>query len=335
MGETIQANIQREKPKWNLVRIQDFELVQTAYKLTQSKLHLPRCKVEPLAITELKNVSERGLISLDITGPAPVDDPGKLPRGPFDLSDSIPTPTDTYPTLWNHDCEEERKLLCKPDGKLIARPRMEDKANQVWNQFAGRCHLTVDFGLASQSIAVAFTKRKCIGGSAWPNVNFTKKSWDYAFSIWGNSTLGLLLFWWHGSRQQSGRANLTVTSARTLPVLDFRALTPTQIKQAKEIFDRFKGKHFAPAYVANEDPTREDLDRAVLCDWLGFGESIYEAVRSWRQTTPQKEKTLISLIFLGDDTFSNLPPVEAGRDSSSVSVNHTVPVRRPRKIKLN
>ncbi len=280
MGETIQANIQREKPKWNLVRIQDFELVQTAYQLTHSKLHLPRCKSQPLAITELKNVSERGLISLDITGPAPLDDPGKLPRGPFDLSDSLPTPTDTYPTLWNHHCEEERKLLCKPDGKLIARPRMEDKANQVWHQFAGRCHLTVDFGLASQSIAVAFTKEQTIGGRAWPNVNFPKnKDWDYAFSIWMNSTLGLLSWWWHASRQQPGRACISVTASTTLPVLDFRALSEEQIQQARMIFNQFKGKSFRPAYRADVDETREALDRAVLCDWLGFGGSIYEAVR--------------------------------------------------------
>ena len=286
MGETITANVSKTKPKWNLVRIQDFELIQTAYKLTQSKLHLPRCKAKPLAMTELKNVGKRGLLSRDITGPPPrirTDKPHQakscLPRGPFDLSDSIPKPTDTYPALWNHNCEQERSLLCEPDRKLIARPRMEDKANQVWHQFAGRCHLTVDFGLASQSIAIAFTKEPCIGGRAWPNVNFAKKSWDYAFSIWGNSTLGLLSWWWHGSRQQPGRAIISITESETLPVLDFRALSPAQIKQAKTIFDDFKNKRFAPAYLADKDDTRALLDRAVLCEWLGFDKSTYKAVR--------------------------------------------------------
>ncbi len=65
----------------------------------------------------------------------------------------------------------------------------------------------------------------------------------------------------------------------TLPVLDFRELTPTQIQQAKAIFDDFKRKSFRPAYLADIDKTRRDLDKAVLCDWLGFGESIYAAVR--------------------------------------------------------
>ena len=165
-------------------------------------------------------------------------------------------------------------MICQPDRKLKAKKGQEERANTLWHNIAGRCHLTVDFGLASQSIAVAFTKEPSIGGRAWPNVNFTKKSWDYAFSIWMNSTLGLLSWWWHGSRQQPGRAIISITESETLPVLDFRALSDARIKQAKEIFDDFKDKHFLPAYVADKDPTREKLDWAVLYDWLGFEESI-------------------------------------------------------------
>ena len=287
MGEAITANLPRTNPKWNLVRIQDFELVQTAYQLTQCKLHLPRKrKAEPLTITQLKNVGKRGLLSRDINGPAPRIRPDKphqakyrLPRGPFDLSDSIPKPTDTYPTIWNHDCDKENKLLCKPDKKLIVRPGMEDKANEIWHQFAGRCHFNLNFTLGSQPLAVAFTKRNCIGGDAWPSINFYKKDWDYAFSIWGNSTLGLILYWWHATRQQSGRARVSITESETLPVLDFRDLSGEQIHHARMIFHRFKDKSFRPAYRADVDETRADLDKAVLCDWLGFGESIWRSVR--------------------------------------------------------
>ena len=123
------------------------------------------------------------------------------------------------------------------------------------------------------------TLQDCIGGTAWPNVNFPKKSWDYAFALWGNSTLGLLLFWWHANRQHPGRAQTTIRAAETLPVLDFRELSEEQIKQAKSIFNDFKRRSFRPAYWSDVDETRADLDRAVLCDWLGFGESIYQAVR--------------------------------------------------------
>ena len=156
---------------------------------------------------------------------------------------------------------------------------MGKKANEVWHRIAGRCHFNLNFTLGSQPLAVAFTEEPCIGGDAWPNVNFFKKDWDYAFSIWSNCALGLLCHWWHGNRQQPGRSRVSLTSSETLPVLDFRALSEDQIKQAKTIFDRFKGKSFRPAYRADVDETRAELDRAVLCDWLGFGESIYQAVR--------------------------------------------------------
>ena len=170
MGETIQANIQREKPKWNLVRIQNFELVQTAYQLTQSKLHLPKCEAKELAVTELKNVGKRGLLSRDITGLAPrirVDKPdqakSRLPRGPFDLSESLPKPTDTYPTLWNHNAKKEIHLIYQSDRKLIVRQGMEDKANEIWHRFAGRCHFTQDHTLTckrGKGASIAVEKRQ-------------------------------------------------------------------------------------------------------------------------------------------------------------------------------
>ena len=169
-------------------------------------------------------------------------------------------------------------MICEPDCQLLVKPGMETQAPTVWRS-AGHCHLTQDFGLASQPLSVAFTKRKCIGGRAWVNINFAKKSWDYAFALWGNSTLGLLLFWWHANRQQPGRAIITVTTAKTLPVLDFRALSEEQIKQAKTIFNEFKDQSFRPAYLADADETRRLLDERVLCEWLGFDKSIYEAVR--------------------------------------------------------
>ena len=286
MGETISANVPRTNPTWNPVRIHDFSLPQTAYALTQGKLHLPRRKSKPLAMTELKNVGMRGLLSRDINGPAPRIRPDKpnqaksrLPRGPFDVSESIPKPTDTYPVLWNHDAKKEIHLICQPDRKLIVRPGMEEKANEIWYRFAGRCHFSIQFRINSQPLAIAFTKEPCIGGSAWSNVNFPKKSWDYAFSIWSNCTLGLLCYWWHATRQQPGRAIISITASETLPVLDFRALSQVQLRKAKAIFDQFKNKHFLPAYLADQDKVREELDRRVICDLLGFDETIFKSVR--------------------------------------------------------
>ncbi len=221
-------------------------------------------------MVELGAISEMGYYHLQIISGPPNEAP---------FYKTAPSDTSTHPALWNHNAKQETQLICEPDCQLRVKPGMETQAARIWKS-AGHCHLTQDHTLTSQPLSVAFTKRKCVGGRAWPNVNFTKKDWDYAFALWGNSTLGLLLFWWHSNRQQPGRAIITISTSKTLPVLDFRALSQAQIAQAKEIFDQFKDRSFRPAYRADEDETRAELDRAVLFDWLDFSDDVYYAVRS-------------------------------------------------------
>ncbi len=270
MGETIQAKVSKTNPAWNPVRIRDYSLPQTAYKLTQSQLWLPgEAKPLPLQVIDLGNIAKTGYYHLQIINGPPNDAPFKR---------TAPSDTSTYPALWSHNAKQETHLICEPDCQLLVKPGMETQAARIWKS-AGHCHLTQDHTLTSQPLSVTFTKRKCIGGRAWVNINFAKKSWDYAFAVWGNSTLGLLLFWWHGNRQQPGRARITITSARTLPVLDFRALSDAQIKQAKVIFDQFKHKHFLPAYLADIDKTRAFLDERVICDLLGLDKTTFQAIR--------------------------------------------------------
>ena len=155
---------------------------------------------------------------------------------------------------------------------------MEEKAATVWAT-ASRSHLNRDFTFGSQPLAVAFTERESMGGRVWPNVIFDDKRFDYAFTVWGNSTLGLLSYWWHSSRQQSSKASITIRAAESLPVLDFRALSDDQLATAEDIFNDFRDRELKPAYLADADPNRAHLDRRIVCDLLGFDENIYEGVR--------------------------------------------------------
>ena len=160
----------------------------------------------------------------------------------------------------------------------MVRPGMEAKATTVWAT-AGRAHINRDFRFNSQPLAAAFTERVTVGGRAWPNVTFEDPRFDYAFTLWGNSTLGLLCYWWHSSRQQPGRGIVSIRSADSLPVLDLRTLTDEQLSTAEEIFDDFRDLDLKPAYLADADPNRALLDRRVVCDLLNFDEDTYHAVR--------------------------------------------------------
>ena len=108
---------------------------------------------------------------------------------------------------------------------------------------------------------------------------FADHRFDYAFAVWGNTTLGLLSHWWHSSRQQSSKAGLTIRMAESLPILDLGALADDQLATAETIFNDFRELDLQPAYLADTDPNRALLDRRVVCDLLGFDENTYRAVR--------------------------------------------------------
>ena len=254
---------------WGAVRIKDYSLTQTAYALSQSNLWLPTSGTPlELKTASLGDIAQFGKYHLSIIG--------RPPQGCF--TKAAFRPTATYPALWNHNARNETRIVCEPDSQLRARRGMEDQATAVW-QTAGRCHINLDFTFGSQPLAVAFTERKVIGGRVWPNVNFTDERFDYAFTIWGNSTLGLLCYWWHSNRQQSSKANITLRSVGSFPALDLRALTDAQLATAQEIFDEFRELELQPAYLADADANRALLDRRVVRDMLGFDAAVYEGVR--------------------------------------------------------
>lgn len=254
---------------WSGVRLLDGSLAQTAHALTQSQLWLPgRPNPRPLPVAPLGEVGKLGLVHRDITGPAP--------RGPFDKV--APSSTATYPALWNHNAKQETRIVCEPDSQLRVRQGMEEKAAMVWAT-ASRSHLNLEYTFGAQPLAIAFTERDSIGGVVWPNVIFEYTGFDYAFAVFGNSTLGLLSYWWHSSRQQSSKARMTIRSAENLPVLDFRTLSDAQIATAQAIFDDFRELELQPAYLADADPNRALLDRRVVCGLLGFDGDVYRSVR--------------------------------------------------------
>ena len=269
VGETIAASRLQVGETWGAVRLADYSLTQTAYALSQSELWLPgNASSIDLKTAFLGDVGRLGTYHLDIIGP--------YPRGPFDKATASQTPT--YPSLWNHDAKRETKLVCDPDSQLLVRQGLEEKAADVWAT-ASRSHLNLDFTFGSQALAVALTGTASIGGRVWPNVIFTDSRYDYVFSIWSNSTLGLLAYWWHSNRQQSSKASMTIRSAASFSMLDFRVLTDQQLRTAEDIFEEFRDKELKPAYLADADPNRALLDRRVVCDLLGFDEDTYVAVR--------------------------------------------------------
>ena len=178
--------------------------------------------------------------------------------------------------LWSHDAKRERSLVVPPDSEGEVRPGCDDRAVSVWKRTASRLHFNRDFRINSQSLTACLTPNKAIGGTAWPNFILDQEEWTLPLVLWSNTTLGLLAFWWVGTRQQQGRARLTISQLPRLTVLDPRSLSEDQLAQAEAIFEQFRGKEFLPANEAYRDDARQALDRAVLVDLLHLPEGILE-----------------------------------------------------------
>ena len=268
-GESMTVPVQTDGASWGAVRLTDLSLAQTAFALVQSRLWLPGSpSALDLKVAPLNTLAKLGMVHRDITGPRP--------RGSFDKI--APSPTATYPSLWNHDAKNETRMACEPDSQLRVRSGMEEKATTAWAT-ASRTHINLDFRFNSQPLTAAFTGRESMGGRAWPNVRFPDIRFDYTFMLWSNSTLGLLLYWWHSNRQHSGRGTTTIRNVEALSILDLRALSEEQLRTSEAIFNELRDMELKPAYVADADPNRALLDRRVVCEFLGFDEETYVTVR--------------------------------------------------------
>ncbi len=269
VGEALDAPIDNYATGWGAARMNDASLAQAAHSLSEGKLWLPvAAETHELPIARLSEVGQRGLDSQMVISAAH--------NAPF--TKHPPSPTATYPALWNHNARNETRMVCVPDSQLRARRGMRPRVAEIW-AMASRAHISRGFRFTAQPLSVAYTEQISLGGRAWPNVKFEDRRFDYAFTIWGNSSLGLLCYWWHSSRQQAGRGDITVSGMDNLPTLDLRALTDAQLATAQEIFDEFRELELQPAYLADADANRALLDRRVVCDMLGFDDAVYEGVR--------------------------------------------------------
>ncbi len=270
VAERIDSPIDQVDVGWGAARLGDASVAQTAHALSNGVLWLPAGPPpKEIPMTTLGSFGQRVLDSQLFISAAH--------NGP--LTKISLTNAPSYPALWNHNARAEKRLVCQPDSEIQVRPGAGDKATALWDT-TSRVHINSEFTFGSQALAVAFTNTRSAGGRVWPNIKFNDDRFDFAFTLWSNSTLGLLSYWWHSTRQQSSKATLKITVAPSLPTLDLRTLTDDQHDIAEQIFREFQDVELQPAYLADVDERREDLDRRVICELLGFDEATFRAVPS-------------------------------------------------------
>ncbi len=276
-GQLLGSYIRAPLSEGGCAALRESALADAMMALRRGELRMPRyAERHSIPTALLGQLGERGLLHRDIGN----KDDSKPPfRGPFKIVPVQGAPS--YPVLWRHDADRERRMLVEPDSEGEARPGCDDRAAVAWRT-ATRLHFTLDFRLNSQSLAACLTRERALGGRAWPNFRLHDERWDEAMALWSNCTLGLMAFWWAGSRQQQGRTVLTISGLPNLTVLDPGALSEVKLQRAASIFERFRDVPLMPANEACRDAVRQDLDRAVLVELLELPEEMLEAFANLR-----------------------------------------------------
>jgi len=256
--------------------IQSQEVVKSIRALTEGKLLLPReTKTWAIPITLLGQIAKRGEYHTKFMQgySGAVFQRRAIRKG------EVPT----YPILWRHNAKNQKNLVISPDKACDVIDEHGEQANEIWKRTASKLHSNRDFTTNSQSLAMCLTDKKSLGGRAWPNVLPHDSAHEIPLLLWANSTFGLMLFWWTGTRQQLGRSCISIDKLPDLPVLDTRALDKKQLALAQTIFDEFKGREFLPANEAYRDETRQDLDKAILVDLLKLPAELLEPLDLLRE----------------------------------------------------
>lgn len=270
-----------ESGGWNLGRIADLSLAQAAYQLaTEKRIWLPgmdKSEVVAIPITAVETIGRVGPVHRDINGTNPNDSI----RGPFHIENLMAEGIPTYPVLWAHDAEREYAMCFEGDREGLPlkgaeakeQESIDRKVKNIWHT-ASHCHCNLDFRFNSQSTGMQFTPRRTIGGRAWLSILLESADLEKVLVAWANTSLGLLLRWWHSNKQQSGRGNIGKSTLQIMPIIDVTALTPEQLQHAVKIFDSMCYKQMLPIHEIDKDPIRKELDERFAIDVLGVSAAI-------------------------------------------------------------
>lgn len=266
---------------WNVARMADLSLAQAAYQLAvKGRIWLPtqnKSVSVNAPITVLGKIADTGPIDRDING----INPGGSIRGPFDIVPVKENSAPTYPVLWSHEADRERTMSFAGDSEgmprrgdtTAMRRALAQKVAAVWST-ASHCHFNVNFRFNSQSTSMQFTPCPTIGGTAWLSVTLPSVEHEKTIVTWANTTLGLLLRWWHSNKQQSGRGRIGKSMLSNMPVLDVTKLSPSQLGAAVRVFDEMCDKPLKPIHEIDNDPVRHELDERFGKEVLGLPESL-------------------------------------------------------------
>ena len=180
----------------------------------------------------------------------------------------------SYPGFWDHNADRVVQIAQASNAFLIARTkpikgRRLKSATAVWGK-AGRLLLVSRLWPITQKVLATGFDRKVLGNTWWAfdDADLSPKQ-RKALLIWMNSTLGLLFYFGRRVVTRSAWMQMKKPGWQSMPVLNIRNLTRSQLDKLSATYDRVSKETLKPLAELNGDLTRIEIDKA-LCETLSL-----------------------------------------------------------------
>ena len=211
---------------------------------------------------------------------------GNAEIGAYEMSRRTATsPPQDEMSLWSVDGRRQRRMLLTATHNAVQTGTDEQKTNVD----AKKAHLFYQrgFRFTASAVLAAATISKIHGGSSWTALIGKSRTIERAMALWFNSTLGMILHWHAGGRQQVGRVRIQVSGIKQIPVPDLGTLGAETLKAAAAAHLRLRETALADAMHADSDRARDQID-AAICGAMGWGAPGLAAVRALRRAWVQE-----------------------------------------------
>ena len=180
----------------------------------------------------------------------------------FERTDAVTA----YPMVENHDTEQRRHLLTKPDKYLapLAKPRPGRHLRsvaQLWPK-AGRLLIAERLWLETTRVVAMWSEARALSNVWWP-IRVEDIAIEKALTAWLNSSLGLLTILAQRTSTRGGWVAMKKADLEGLPVLDVRQLSPAQLEGLSDLVDQLADADFERLPGMVHCPARRSLDDGI------------------------------------------------------------------------
>ena len=176
----------------------------------------------------------------------------------FDRTSSVTA----YPLVAGHDTEQRKSLMCSPDAYLspLTKPRggRPGYGDHLWQQ-SSRLLVAERLWLETTRVVAMWSEAKVLSNVWWP-VRVEDTPTEKALAVWLNSSLGLLTILTQRTSTRGGWVATKKADLEELPVLDVRRLSPSQLQDLSNLFDKIAEGEFERLPGMAHCPARRSLD---------------------------------------------------------------------------